>query len=68
MKINCLKESIQGAGTRTKLFNSRKLCAQLQQVGSTFLELNKLCPRPTSLYAFFEEIDLQREYSVKYEE
>jgi hypothetical protein len=31
---------------------------------TTFLELNKLCPRAKSLYAFFETIDLQREYSV----
>ncbi len=28
------------------------------------MELNKLCPRPNSLYAFFEAINLQREYSV----
>ncbi len=28
------------------------------------MELNKLCPRPNSLYAFLEAITLQREYSV----
>ncbi len=40
------------------------MCTTLEKSDITFLELNKLFPRSNSLFAFFEAIDLQREYSV----
>jgi hypothetical protein len=40
------------------------MCTTLVEYDNTYLELNKLCPRPNSLYAFFEAKNLQREYSV----
>ncbi len=36
----------------------------VEKQNTTFLELNKLCPRHNFMYTFFEAIDLQREYSV----
>ncbi len=35
----------------------------LEKLDTNFLELNKICPLPISMYAFFEAMDLKREDS-----
>ncbi len=52
------KKSYMELGRGQSLFNSRKVESYFSRV---VLDLNKLCPRPNSLYAFFEATDLQWE-------
>ncbi len=44
--------------THTRSLNEDKAFWTLEKYETTFLELNKLCPRANSLYAFIEAIDL----------
>jgi hypothetical protein len=65
LKIYCLKESIQGVETRTNLIQLQESSILLFHICThTLLELNDLCPRPNSLYAFIQAIDLQWDYTV----
>ncbi len=51
-------------GRGQSLSSFRKLESYFSSCTHTFLELIKVCPLPISLYAFFEAIYFQREYSA----
>jgi hypothetical protein len=60
-KIYCLKECILGVGTYSTL---EKLYKTLENVVYYFPGVKKALSRANSIYAFFEAIDLLRDYSV----
>ncbi len=64
VKLYCLKKCILGFARGQSLFNFRKVVSSFSRVIYYFLEFNKLCFRINFIYAFFEALDLQLEYSA----